>query len=211
MENNQKTEFEGNYYDKYNSSNFIVRGLMKGFFASLNRLIDLAEIRGGIILEAGCGEGIISEHVFQKIKQERKKNIIVKAFDISERIIECAKNDYPEFDFRVHDIYEALDESQYFDLVICSEVLEHLELPKKAVLNLMQYSDEFIFSVPHEPIWRTMNMARGRYLADWGNTPGHIQHFSKKGFKRMMEECGLMVLEYETPLPWLMVYCKKRS
>jgi hypothetical protein len=30
--------------------------------------------------------------------------------------------------------------------------------------------------VPREPIWRIGNMARGRYLGDLGNTPGHIQH-----------------------------------
>lgn len=66
MENNQKTEFEGNYYDKYNSSNFIVRGLMKGFFASLNRLIDLAEIRGVLFLKQDVEKELYQNMFFKK-------------------------------------------------------------------------------------------------------------------------------------------------
>jgi len=209
MENKQEAELAGNYYDKYNSSNLIVRKLMKEFFLSLDRLIDLTDIPGGYVLEAGCGEGNIIEHISQRLKKKNKDTFFT-AFDISEKVIERAKQDFPEIDFRVHNIYDPLDRSKNYNLVICSEVLEHLETPQNAIHNLMPYSDKFIFSVPHEPIWRIMNIVRGKYIVDLGNTPGHIQHFSKKRFKTMLEECGLIVLSYETPLPWLMVYCKKR-
>lgn len=52
-------------------------------------------------------------------------------------------------------------------------------------------------------------MARGKYIRNFGNTPGHIQHFTKKSFYRMLMECELEVIRYEEPLPWLMVYCRK--
>ena len=43
-----------------------------------------------------------------------------------------------------------------------------------------------LLSVPKEPIWRICNMARGKYWKDLGNTPGHIQHWTKKKFCRMV-------------------------
>ncbi len=86
-----------------------------------------------------------------------------------------------------------------------------MERPEDAVKNLMRISKEFIFSVPMEPIWRMMNLARGKYIQDLGNTSGHIQHFSKRSFKKVLVECGLEVVCWETPLPWLIVYCRKLS
>ena len=39
-----------------------------------------------------------------------------------------------------------------------------------------------LVSVPREPLWRGLNMARGAYLRDLGNTPGHVNHWSKRAF-----------------------------
>ncbi len=36
-----------------------------------------------------------------------------------------------------------------------------------------------LVSVPREPLWRAVNMARGAYWRELGNTPGHVNHFSK--------------------------------
>ena len=36
--------------------------------------------------------------------------------------------------------------------------------------------------VPREPVWRVLNVARGRYVRWLGNPPGHIQHFSRAAF-----------------------------
>ncbi len=66
--------------------------------------------------------------------------------------------------------------------VICSEVLE----PRRSgtsIENIKELCNEngfILLSVPKEPIWRICNMARGKYWKDLGNTPGHIQHWTKK-------------------------------
>ena len=138
------------------------------------------------------------------------------AFDISRKLIEENHIKYPNVTFFTHNIYEPIDDSllprgEKCNLIICGEVLEHLDYPEKAVKNLMHYGDRFIFSVPHEPIWRMLNMARGKYIKDLGNTPGHIQHFSVKAFIAMIEKCGLKVKKVNRPLPWIMVYCEKAS
>ena len=39
---------------------------------------------------------------------------------------------------------------------------------------------------PREPLWRGLNIARGAYLKDLGNTPGHLNHWSKRGFVALL-------------------------
>ena len=65
-------------------------------------------------------------------------------------------------------------------------------------------SGAFIASVPFEPIWRVGNLARRRYVRDLGNTPGHLNHWSKASFVRMLARHGEIVA-VRSPFPWTMV------
>jgi hypothetical protein len=67
-----------------------------------------------------------------------------------------------------------------------------------------------VLSVPNEPVWRVLNMVRGKYWTDWGNTPGHIQHWSREGFIRFVS-IYFQVTEIRTPLPWIMLLCQPKS
>jgi hypothetical protein len=58
--------------------------------------------------------------------------------------------------------------------------------------------------VPHEPLWRILNVARGAYVQDLGNTPGHLNHWSRAGFKRLLSAHG-QVVETRSPFPWTML------
>lgn len=207
---------EGNYYDKYGSRNPVVKIMMKGFFGALDDMLENSQIaRGRACLEAGCGEGNVTQHVFEWI-EDAGGDVKFTAFDISKKLIDENHIKYPTVTFFIHNIYEAIDDSllpqgKKFDLIICSEVLEHMDKPGRAIINLMNYGDRFIFSVPHEPVWRIFNIARGKYIKNLGNTPGHIQHFSVRTFIIMIEKCGLKVIKIKKPLPWIMVYCEKVS
>lgn len=156
----------------------------------------------------------MTEHVFNQVT-DVGADVRLTAFDISSKLIEENTRKYPSVKFFVHNIYEPIDKVMLpdkgkFDMIVCCEVLEHMADPEKAVKNLMQYGDRFLLSVPHEPIWRIMNIARGKYLKAIGNTPGHIQHFSVTAFVTMLERCGLRVLELRKPLPWIMAYCERK-
>src|SRR5690606_39690456 len=97
-----------------------------------------------------------------------------------------------------------------FDLVVCCEVLEHLEDPDRAldILHGLE-ATHYLFSVPREPIWRIMNMCRSAYLSNFGNSPGHIKHFSRRGFIKMIER-KFYITELRTPLPWTVALCQRR-
>jgi hypothetical protein len=69
--------------------------------------------------------------------------------------------------------------------------------------------DRVLISTPWEPVWRAMNMARGKYLRELGNTPGHLQHFSRQGL-RALASAELSILEIRTPLPWTVILGEPR-
>ena len=217
----KKTEVvqpEGNYYDKYHSTNPIVKWMMKGFKNDISELMKVAGKKFCQICETGCGEGEISSFI-----KEMYQNAEIDAFDISERVIAEASERIPGINFYIGNIYtmevrkpgenekHILNKGRY-DLVICSEVLKHLERPEQALKNIKELCNEngfILLSVPKEPIWRICNMARGKYWKDFGNTPGHIQHWTKRDFCRMVVNNGMKIISVKTPFPWTMVLAKK--
>jgi 2-polyprenyl-3-methyl-5-hydroxy-6-metoxy-1,4-benzoquinol methylase len=113
-----------------------------------------------------------------------------------------------EIDFRVASIYDLVPERDAAELVVCCEVLEHLDDPGMAMAMLSKLARSYLLvSVPREPVWRVLNMARGKYLGSFGNTPGHIQHWSRKGFLKMLEE-HVDILKVLTPFPWTVALCR---
>ena len=97
------------------------------------------------------------------------------------------------------------------ELVVCCEVLEHLDDPKRALDVLARLARPWLIaSVPREPLWRALNLARLSYVGALGNTPGHLTHWSKRGFERFLGE-RFEVVEVRTPLPWTMALCRVQS
>ncbi|MGB8452468.1 MAG: class I SAM-dependent methyltransferase [Anaerocolumna sp.] len=196
---------EGNFYDKYNNKNSLIKAIMNGFFKKLDGLLDMIEY--GNVLEVGCGEGYVSDFIY------RKNVVSIQAFDISENVISEAQKQFPYIQFKVGSIYSGGGyNSNSFDLVICSEVLEHLEEPQKALIEILKVAKKYVIvSVPNEPVWRLLNICRGKYLNQLGNTPGHIQHWSKKKFIKMCESAGVDILTVNSPFPWTMLLLEKRN
>ena len=66
-----------------------------------------------------------------------------------------------------------------------------------------------LVSVPREPLWRALNLARGAYLPALGNTPGHLHHWSPAAFARLLAGHGEIVAR-RAPLPWTMLLVSVR-
>lgn len=200
---------EGNFYDKYGSRNPIVRRLMRGFFRALEEMVDEVSASSHRILEAGCGEG----HVTAFLNEKLVPGAVIDAFDVSEKVIEEAKHQTPNTNitFYVGNIYHISRFSEKYDLVVCSEVLEHLEEPELALKECLRVGRYIILSVPREPLWRFLNVIRGKYIGEFGNTPGHIQHWSAGRFKRFVRENGGNIIKAKNPLPWTMVLIENKD
>jgi hypothetical protein len=66
-----------------------------------------------------------------------------------------------------------------------------------------------LLSVPREPLWRVLNVARGAYWRDWGNTPGHVQHWSRDEFVALVSRYFTLT-RVVAPFPWTMVLAEKK-
>lgn len=197
----------GNYYDKYNTRNPIARWLMHGFLHAFDELVAKIGMPGEA-LEIGCGEGELSMRL-------ARAGWRAKGCDIAAEAVEEARDRISRAGLNVaveqREIAECAGAYPRQDLVVCCEVMEHLEDSLAALEVLSGLSRGYVLvSVPREPIWRVLNMARGRYLADLGNTPGHIQHWSKRSFVELLAT-KLDVLAVRTPLPWTMALCRARA
>jgi ubiquinone/menaquinone biosynthesis C-methylase UbiE len=198
----QPDNVAGNTYDKYASKNPIEKRMMNGFFSALDRM--LAALEPDVVVEIGAGEGRVTERLVERFPKATVVGLDLPDTDLAD---EWDGIDVPMF-FGDATRMPFVDKS--IDLVVGLEVLEHVPQPERALADIARVCrGTAILSVPREPIWRVGNMARGRYLKDWGNTPGHVNHWSARAFERFVGE-HLVVAHTAHPLPWTMIRATPR-
>jgi 2-polyprenyl-3-methyl-5-hydroxy-6-metoxy-1,4-benzoquinol methylase len=189
----------GNYYDKYNTKNPVARYLMRGFIASLDSLLAQINVSGTRVLEIGCGEG----HILQRLATYNPD--VLCGLDVDSTIVRQAQTRCSSSYCLVANGVGLPFASKSFDLVLAIEVLEHVDSPELFLQELCRVARaNCILSVPREPIWRALNLVRGKYIGQLGNTPGHVQHWSSTAFIRLIEQ-HISVRNLLQPLPWTMV------
>lgn len=196
----------GNTYDKYNSQNPVVRWLMRQFRAAIFELLDRVEPRR--VLDVGCGEGIVSEAIV-----ERYPDVEVLGVDLEDPDLQAhwSQRGGGRLSFRTGRAEDLAFEDGAFDTVVAFEVLEHLRQPEAALAEMSRVAGEaLVLSVPREPLWRVLNVLRGAYLSDLGNTPGHLNHWSRRGFAELVGEYG-EVDQIRSPIPWTVLSADVRS
>ncbi len=195
---------------EYASVNPISRYLYDTFYRDLKVLL-LPNVTGGArMLEVGCGCGESSLRIHAMLSEARP-DVHFEASEFDSRFVEVIGT--MEYPFRVtqESVYEMNRASGSLDMVLLLEVLEHLENPEKAISELFRVSKQYVvISVPNEPIWRMANMARGKYLGQWGNTPGHINHFNETSLRELVRPYG-KVKAVRKPFPWLMMLFEKNG
>lgn len=198
----------GNYEDKYHTKNPISKLLVKNFIKNFdNYLTQINKPR--MIAELGAGEGYLTGIISSHFPQAK-----IIASDVSINIFSIAGENTTagNVHFEQQDIRRLSYKDNIFDLVVCCEVLEHVANPKKALKEIHRVGKGlFILSVPDEPLWRILNMARGRYWYNFGNTPGHINHWTKNDFVRALAGGGFDIIQVLQPPPWIMVLAGKKK
>jgi ubiquinone/menaquinone biosynthesis C-methylase UbiE len=194
----------GNYHHKYSSKNPAIRWLTGRFLARLDALLDeiAAEVPTPRVLEIGCGEGEITKRLHERWGD-------VTAIDLPDEGLrgEWSAMKGPRF---VHADAEWLpfpDDS--FDIAVGIEVLEHLVDPDRGLRELARVSrGHLVVSVPREPLFRLGNLAALRHVENLGNTPGHLQHWSKADFVHFVGQVA-PVRQVATPLPWTICWAMR--
>lgn len=192
--------------DKYQSGNWIAQKLVNNFMKTI--LTTVQEAGSPDVHEIGCGEG----HILGILATN---NFKVRGCDISEESLAVARSESAkrglDIPLQIKSIYDLKSEQDAADTVLCCEVLEHLTDPEAGFKKLISITNkDLIVSVPNEPIWHILNMARGKYLSALGNTPGHYNHWSRKQFLQFVSKHAEIV-SVKTPLPWTLIHCRPRN
>ncbi|APR83189.1 SAM-dependent methyltransferase [Minicystis rosea] len=189
---------------KYQNKNPVQRALIRRFVTTLHDLF----IEGGpftSVLEVGVGEGFISGYLSEKFPAIKFTGI-----DLSANDIDRLSSKFPRVEGHVGSAYELGALPGGYDLVICAEVLEHLDTPDRALDAMLAHKPRrLLLSVPHEPFFMLSNLARGKNVSRFGNDPEHVNHWGTSSFRRMLST-RLDVLRLTTSYPWILALTAPR-
>jgi ubiquinone/menaquinone biosynthesis C-methylase UbiE len=195
----QEGTVTGNTYDKYGSTNPVVKRLMANFEATLEELFVQAAPQS--LLDVGCGEGVLTHQWAQRIDGR----VVGIDLDDPQLHAEWETRQAPNLEYMVMKAERMPFADDEFEVASAIEVLEHVPDPEHTLAEMARVAQKFLLvSVPREPLWRMLNMARGAYLKDLGNTPGHLNHWSKRSFVSLLSRHG-EVVEARSPFPWTML------
>lgn len=148
------TEMEPDHMnDLYNSSNPLVR------YVHTKRLMEIKKMVGnnkGRLLDCGCGEGHLLETLCGK----------KYGLDYSSNALKRAKERNPDATILKGDLTDLPFDDEFFDVVTCSQVLEHIPEHKTAISEIKRVTKvggKIIISIPNEMNWTIGRLAMLRF------------------------------------------------
>lgn len=192
--------YKSSNLDKYMSSNPLKRYFINRFLNDLVNIVRGCQVE--TVLDIGCGEGVVVRCLTLNY------DFHINACDVDEKAVSFAKAINPDMTFFVADINSLPIEGKRYDLVICSEVLEHLQTPQIALKEIKRLSKGLcLISVPYEPYFSMMNFLSGKNLKAFGNDPDHIQRWTRRELEEVLAR-ELEVISLTSSMPWLIALCR---
>ena len=203
-------EYNTGNFEKHTTKNPLKKLMVDG----LNKKIisDLALISKHIkgekitILDAGCGEGFTDELLLSEID-----NISVTGFDYSDQALEYARKMNPSVEYIQGNINHLPFEDKSFDIVLCTEVLEHLDSPDKALSEIFRVAKKCVYiTVPHEPWFCMGNLLVLKNVKRLGNPIDHVNHWTVASFGKFLKNTmgDRAVWKMGRSFPWI-IACGK--
>lgn len=142
---------------------------------------------GGKVLDVGCGAG-----AFTGLLKRERPDLEIYGVDISKKAIKLAKKDFPDINFSVADARRLSFPSNFFDAAVMRQVLEHLEDPSKALIELRRVLKPgalFYSATPLEG--DNLVLKPPRRLVE--KYQGHVQRFSRAQLLSLLEKSGFKI------------------
>jgi len=168
--------------------------------------------KGDKVLDLGCGNGRYLEYF-------KEKEVDYFGIDSSEKLIQIAKNKYPEGNFQVADAFNLPFSDNFFDKIFSIAVLHHipsnelrLQFLKETKRTLKPggilivtawrfHKIKDLFSIFKSNILRLFGLSRfdfGDILEPWGKTVERYYHcFSRKELKNLLAKANFKIKEME--------------
>lgn len=188
----------GNFYNKYETTNIIEKFLVDRYKRTLLHLIKSITVNS--IYEVGSGEGEII-NIVSKINDFK----FILGSDIDKKLLTQNTIKFPYSHWILNKAEQLPLRENSIDLVIACEVLEHISSPEDFLEECKRLNAKYyLFSIPNEPLWRILNMMRLKYLSDFGNTPGHNNHWSKFKIRKLVSQY-LDIKDIFFTQPWIFI------
>ena len=190
---------------KYEIAKTFAKRLARGFVNAIGRSLNTmpTDCR---ILEVGCGPGESTKHIVRLLNGQ-----YFEASEFEQRLVDLHLQRGFPVTLSQESVYAMQRADNAFDCVLLLEVLEHLDDFEEALSEIFRVARHcVIVSVPNEPLWRMLNLLRGKYWSAWGNTPGHINHWSRRSFSELVQNYG-DVETIQSPGPWTIIHAKVRN
>jgi ubiquinone/menaquinone biosynthesis C-methylase UbiE len=205
---NQKEHSSSNL-NKYECTHLFAVNRITNFSNYLQKLI--MRVKHSRILDLGCGEGFDIKNIISTNKIDFE---FCCGLDLNYESLRFSRDAISGASFHVvnGDVRYLPFKPREFDLILCLEVLEHLDDPDKVLEEISRQSIDFcIFSVPNEPLYRLTRMIVFRQnIRQLGNHPEHIHNWSKRAFVQLLEK-HFSVDHVFTPFPWTVVLCHSKK
>lgn len=187
------------YYDKYwDRGRAGYSGDNQGYAANFRRWMrsELTDLpREARILEVGCGDASFTRNLSEFSSS-------VTAIDISARQIEQNTGTHPEIRFIQHDLADPLPfEKEEFEVIWCSEVLEHLFDPCFALHEMhrvMASGGRLLVTVPYHGHFKNLLVALFKWDEHFAPNHPHIRFFTRNTLTRATAEAGFAAIETRT-------------
>lgn len=185
---------------KYQAGGLVSAYCHQRFFSGIVKLFQGGHYQ--CLLDVGCGEGIPLLNILPALHGSK-----VCGIDLDEEKLPLIQKNIPGGAFLRGSIYNLPYSDKTFDLVLCLEVLEHLNFPEKAMEEIHRVAaKDILFSVPNEPLWSCLNLLRFKYIRNHGNTPAHLQRWSSAQFQNMVQK-HFTLKSLKKITPWTIVLC----
>ncbi len=188
-------------HQKFETKNVAVKGLIGQFHKKITQAI--ADLHPTNVLELGCGEGFLLEQIHRRLP-----DVTLLGLDTLDQALINGRRLFPHLKLESGDIYDIKQPNNSWDVVVASEVLEHLEHPDRALHELRRVAKKYVvLSVPWEPWFQLGSLGRGKHVTRLGNHPEHINHWSRSGFRKFVEKF-LAVEKIPGSFPWTILLAR---
>lgn len=144
-------------------------------------------IKAESIAEVGCGAGEILVQLAKKLPESK-----FTGYELSPQGYALCKTRVKEnISFKNLDLFEDKD---YFDLILCIDVFEHIEDYFTFLRDLALKAEHFIFHIPLD--MNAQMVARAEPIQRVRDVVGHLHYFSKDSALSVLAHCGYEVKDW---------------
>jgi len=172
----------------YNETYWDIVHRSKFTFKKINTIYKLIKFKKGTLLDCGCGEGYLLRF-FNEIGYK------CYGFDLSEKAVKTTSGE--GLTVIKGDLEEKIPFNKKFDIIICSDILEHIYNIESPIANMKSALKEdgiLVISIPNDfTIFHRIKILFG--IIYYEIYSSHLHYFTQKQFRKILKENGLKIVK----------------